>query len=338
MNHIPPAAIVFKYKLHASEGSKAEHGKGSFDGRVLRLGNLEIDCASLVAFQQIGNAFYIAYATDDGEFPSANMEVYNTDVKQLESAINSSLSKVRAKAERTSLATVGKLKNYRDAECPFCNSTIILTDLPETDQTYCEYCDSLFSVDRSVVGELERHFRICEGCGMYSRPRKFAVFYFYFLVFTFGFHHDSTERCSGCMQRSSWKMVLGNIFGLLGLPFALLQLYRAYSTRKFIGPFEGLDAANLLARRGKVESALEKYETIMDKMPDHAGIKFNIASGLMVKKDFEHAQTMFELALDDCSNYWPAVQGLMTSLSKQGKVREVEAVTKMWGVPEVFSS
>jgi len=170
---------------------------------------------------------------------------------------------------------------------------------------------------------------------MYSRPRKFAIFYFYFLVFTFGIHHDSTERCSGCMRKSAWKMVLGNLFGVLGLPFALMQLYRSYSTRSLTGQFQGLDTANLLAGRGKVEAALEKYDVIMDNAPENAGVKFNIALGLMIKRDYEHAQRMFEMSLDDCSNYWPAVNGLVDCLQKQGKDREIRAVAKIWGGTEI---
>ena len=334
MNHTPPDSTVFKYKLSVADGGSVEHGKGSYDGSYLRFADREIPIKSVAVFQAIGSAFVISYF-DDEELITVNLEVYNTDVDKLARAIYASWSRSLAEAERTHLSKSGKLANYRDTDCPFCQSTIALTDLPETDQVYCNFCDTLYSLDRSIIGQAEQNFRICEGCGMYSRPRKFAIVYFYFLVFTFGFHHDSVVRCSGCMRKSSWKMVLGNIFGLLGLPFALIQLYRSYSTRSLTGQFEGLDTANLMAGRGKIESALEKYDVIMDNAPENAGVKFNIALGLMIKKDYEHAQQMFELSLDDCSNYWPAVNGLLDSLRKQGKAREIRAVSKIWGSPEI---
>lgn len=334
MQHTPPESIEFKYKWHDETGSLTgfKHGQGSFDGLVLRVGKLEIPISNLVGFQSYENVFFLGFLDDKGREFSVNIEVYGTDFSELHEIVNAARSRAMAEAERTKLIKSKKLDTYRDSICPFCKSTIVLTGLPETDQVYCDFCDTLFTVGHDFATEIEKHFRICVRCGMYSRPRDFAVFYFYFLVVTFGFHHQSEKSCSGCMRKSAWKMVFGNLFGLLGFPFALLQLFRSYSTSKISGSFEGLDAANLMVRRGKVAEALEKYERIMEKVPDSAGLKFNIAHGLMLKMDFPHAQQMFELALDDCSDYWPAVRGLLASLERQDKLKEAEAVRRLWGV------
>ena len=325
--------IEFKYTWNDKGEviSEFKSGSGSFDGSILKIGNIDIPVTDILSMSVDDHEFYFGIADDDNGTLPIIVEFYGTDVIQLEHAINASRSSALAGSERDRLTQSGKLANYRDHVCPFCKSTIVLTNLPPTPQVYCNFCDTLFSVDQEPGDEIERDFRICENCGMYSRPRKFAVFYFYFLIVTFGFHHDSIVRCSGCMRSSAWKMVLGNLFGLLGFPFALVQLYRSYSTKSLTGRFEGLDTANVLARRGNVDKALQRYDEIMDRVPENAGVKYNIGFGLMLKKDFGHAQEIFELSLDDCSNYWPAVNGLLRALQQQGKSDQIEAVYRVWG-------
>ncbi len=331
MNHTTPDTIQFKFLWHNGLGKKNQIRTGSFDGHTIRLGEFTVVVANIIDFSTHEQNFFFEQFVKQGSPQSIHIEVFDTDVAKLQKAIDASHSAAVAHQERERLSIAGELNSYRDAICPFCDSTIVLSGLPETDQVFCEFCDTLFSVQREEFNNDERYFRICEGCGMYSRPRQFAVFYFYFLVFTFGFHHDTTIRCSGCMRSSAWKMVFGNLFGLLGFPFALMQLYRSYATSKLTGRFEGLDDANVLSRRRKIDQALDKYDEIMDKVPDNAGVKFNIGFGLFLKKDYEHAQQMFEMSLDDCANYWPSLNGLIRVLKLQNKTKELEAVEKLWG-------
>ena len=328
-------AIEFKYKWHDHTGAATGFatGSGSFNGSVLSIGNEKFAIADIKSLLVDQYVFMFGINVDDG-LRTMNVEIYGTDIAVLANAINAARSNILAHQERVRLTKSGGLVDYRDQICPCCQSTIVLTGLPATPQIYCQYCDTLVTVDHETEDAIERDFRICEKCGMYSRPRKFAVFYFYFLFVTFGFHYNHVVRCSGCMRSSAWKMVGGNLFGLLGLPFALLQLYRSYSTKSIAGRFEGLDTANVLARRGKLDSALDRYDEVMDRVPENAGIKYNIGLGLMVKNDFSHAQELFELSLDDCSNYWPAVNGLMKSLQMQGKSEELKAAYRIWGRPE----
>ncbi|MEM9413515.1 MAG: hypothetical protein AAGA30_20575, partial [Planctomycetota bacterium] len=269
---------------------------------------------------------------EDGQIFALNLEIFGPDAFELEDALNAARSYKAARQQQDVMSETGQANNYRDETCPFCKSTILLTGLPETPQVYCEYCDTLFTIDQHHESSSERYFRICQGCNMYSRPRQFAIFYFYFLFVTFGFHHDTTIRCSGCMRNSAWKMVVGNLFGLLGFPFALIQLYRSYSTKKLTGEFTGLDDANVLNRWNKIDKALDRYDEIMERVPINAGVKYNIAIGLLRKQDYANSEKMFELSLDDCANYWPAVSGLVTSLEGQGKTKQIEAVEKLWGL------
>ena len=218
--------------------------------------------------------------------------------------------------------------------CPFCRELVELQELKWTPQVYCEHCETLFSREQVDIGSIERHFRICKGCGMYSRPRQFTVFYFYFLIFTYGFHHDIVIRCATCIRRSAWSMVFGNLPGLLALPFALVQLKKAYSTKSIGGIFEGLDDANALAKRKKVELALDKYDELMDRVPVNAGVKFNIAKGLMQKNEYTHAKQMLELSLEDCSNYWPAIVAMVDCLERLGDEQELAATRNFWQIGE----
>lgn len=326
--------IAFKYRRRDSTGAAtvAKTGTGLLEATRLHLGEFVLPVKSIIGLQVDADVFLLSALDDDGQLQRLSIEVYGTDTKQLAQAINAIRTRLSAAREKERLISMGKVDSYRDAHCPYCKATILLLELPETPQVYCDNCYTLFSRVRNGFEDVEQHFRICESCQMYSRPRQFAVFYFYFLVFTFGFHHDVTVRCSACMRSSAWKMVFGNLFGLFGFPFALIQLHRAYSTKRLSGNLEGLDGANLLARRGQIDKALEKYDQIMDRVPDNAGVKFNIATGLMLKQDFEHAEKMFEWSLDDCANYWPSLHGLQACLQRQGKSRELAAVGQVWGL------
>lgn len=324
--------IPFKYRWVDSAGlpTGTSSGSGQLDATRLLFDDFVLSIKSLVGLQVDAEHFYLSVRDDAGQVHRLTIEIFGTDRRQLARAINASRTQLAAAREKERLISEGNLAAYRDAQCPHCQATILLLNLPETPQVYCEYCDTLFSRTRNQDDEIEKYFRICESCHMYSRPREFSVFYFYFLVFTFGFHHDSTVRCSACMRSSAWKMVFGNLFGLLGFPFALIQLYRSYKSDELVGKFAGLDSANLLARRGQIDQALDKYDQVMDRVPDNAGVKFNIASGLMLKQDFAHAEAMFELSLDDCANYWPSVNGLQACLQLQGKTGELDAARQFW--------
>ena len=116
------------------------------------------------------------------------------------------------------------------------------------------------------------------------------------------------------------------MFGLLGLPLAFTQLVRSYRSRIEKGPLRGLDDANRLANRGKIDRALDRYDRLMDNLPINAAIKFNIGSGLLKKEDPRHAESMFLLALEDCANYEPALYGLAECYRRLGKTKELAGI------------
>ena len=313
---------------------ETEHGKfqgaGSFDGARLRLGEQSFHVERIEHFQVDEKTLTITWLDENDEPLFAVVDFYGVQADELKRLIRAGQTEVLATREKSRLIDAGQIDAYDDIVCPFCKSTIMLVDTPHTPQVYCEQCETLFSRNREAIGEIERYFRICKGCTMYSRPRHFSVFYFYFVIVTFGFHHDSTFQCSACMRRSAWKMVLGNLFGLLALPFALVQLRRAYATKSLTGIFEGLDDANGLAARKKIELALDKYDEVMDRVPLNAGIKYNIGRGLMLQGDFQHARQMFEMSLEDCANYWPSIMGMVDCLEELGDERGLAEMRHFW--------
>jgi len=240
-------------------------------------------------------------------------------------------SDVWAKQHREDLQKRGLGHTYRDAVCPECSATVILSDMPESPQLYCQFCDTLVTTDPTAEPiAKESEFKICEECGMYSRPRKFTIFYFYFLLVIYGWWSDTTWRCPACMRGEAWKMLFGNLIFLLGVPVAITQLIRSYGGDKVLGKFKGLDTGNLKARKGNVNGALQHYETIMERVPYAAGIKYNLATALLGTGEQEKAAQVYELALDDCSNYAPAYHQLRALYEQLGRKAELAELDRIW--------
>jgi hypothetical protein len=203
-----------------------------------------------------------------------------------------------------------------------------LTGFRESPQISCQFCHCVATVEGARPEE--KQYRLCDECGRYSKPRQFTIFYFYFLLVIYGWTSRSTWRCPGCMRKEAWKMLFGNLIFVLGVPVAITQLIRSYGSDQVLGKFKGLDTGNLKARRGNVNGALQQYEAIMDRVPYAAGIKYNLATALLASGDPEKAAQVYELALDDCSNYAPAYQQLRALYAQLGRKAELVELERMW--------
>lgn len=348
------AAEPKKFKFRWVDANGNETGffsskKASFDGETLKLDDVEFPVDAILSMAVRDK--YIAmvlppHAGEDGESDGQpqhfTIAVYGTNAKTLKQMIDGARTDVFAEQERKDLQEKGLSSQYRDTKCPFCAATVSLSRLPETAQCYCQYCETLFTVGESAFGESEglsrkqeRKHRICEECNMYSQPRKFTIFYFIFLLYFISWSHRPTWRCPGCMRWDAWKMLFGNIFGFIGIPVAIVQLFRSYASKTTPGPLRGLDDANILANKGKIDKALDRYDRLMDNVPVNAGLKYNIGSGLLTKGDIPSAETMFELSLDDCANYFPSVRGLMYCYASQEKDAELKQLQKLHGWDDV---
>lgn len=340
MNEADPLTFKFRYMEGGSVAGGMLPLTGSFDGKTLTLAEETWPVKSIVATHLHERALTIAIEHED-DWRSLVIAVSGEQPETVKRAIDGGRSNFEVALEQTRLIELGQGASFRSEPCPHCEASISLSRFADTPQCYCPYCETLFAIrephrshdldSKTLAQDLETKYRLCDECQMYSYPKKFRVFYFVFLFYYMHFSSEKTVRCPACMRWEAWKMFFANIFGLLGLPVAISALIHCYRGRVEKGPLKGLDDANLLANRGKIDRALDRYDLLMDNLPISAGIKFNIASGLMKQGDVPHAETMFLLSLEDCANYEPSLEGLHECYESQGKTEKLKELEFQMG-------
>ena len=331
---MPPAAdpIDFKFRWLNDQGHETGflRKKGRFDGETISLDGTEIPVVVVIRTDLYDNRMILQAMAGD-EPVAIGFAVHKPSARELKTAIDAARSVTWAKLHREKLQEEGRAHAYRDEQCPNCNATVILTDMPRTPQLYCHFCNTLATVDPTVQYPAEeRNLKICDECGMFSKPRKFSVFYFYFLLVVYGWHYRTTWRCPACMRGDAWKMFFGNLPFILGVPVALAQLARCYGG-SVIGAFAGLDRANIKARKGDPLGALAGYRAILQRVSHSAGVKYNLGLALRQQGDIQRAAEMFRLALDDCTNYVPAYHHLAACYEQLGETEQLAELKRLWG-------
>jgi len=323
----------FKFHFLNDQGQQTSmfRKKGSFDGETLLLDSIPIPASGMLQTVVRENRMIIVYLTaDGGPGHLMIMPAAAKDCERLKRQLDIARSSTWARIHRESLQKAGRGGAYRDAECPHCTATVVLSDMPSTPQLYCHFCDTLSTVDGSAKDALESKLRICDECGMFSQPVKFTIFYFWFALVVYGWWNKTTWRCPACMRGEAWKMLFGNLIFLLGVPVAIVQLIRSYSGAVVGGAFKGLDGANLRARKGDVVGALGGYKAILERVPHSAGIKYNLGLALLQQDEHRRAADTFQLALGDCANYAPAYRVLKGLYAKLGDRDRLKALEAMW--------
>jgi hypothetical protein len=255
-------------------------------------------------------------------------------VKYIKEELGRLRSAIWADMHRQELEESGLGHTFRRQTCPACGATLDLTGMEDTPQISCSFCHTISTLRSSEgmpVTEVERGCRLCDECGMYSIPRQFTIFYFYFLIAVYGWRSQTTWRCPGCMRGEAWKMLFGNLIFVLGVPTALIQLFRSYGGTDIGGLYPGLDGANLRANKGNLTGAIAAYQKILVRRPVSAGLKFNIGRAFATQSQFAEATKMFEFALDDCSNYQPAAAALAACYEQLGEAEKLADLKKRWG-------
>lgn len=329
--------LTFKFHWMDEQGQPAGflRKKGAFDGTTLQLAEHEIPALALLDVTARDERMVVSVPLEDGQVHGLGLVLTSKKIaERLKTALDIARSGTWAEQHREELAKEGRGHAYRHEICPQCSATVILSDMPETPQIFCPYCQAL-----SFAGESERNvraadYRICDECGMFSKPRRFTIFYFYFLLVVYGWQTRTTWRCPACMRPDAWKMLAGNLPFVLGVPVAATQLVRAYGGGAGGGPFAGLDAGNRAARAGNFSLAIAKYREILERQGHAAGVKYNLGLALLNQKDMRRATEAFEISLADCANYVPAyyqLRGLYTELGEEAKLARL---TAMWGEAE----
>ncbi len=309
--------------------------KGSLADGILTLDGQQIPAVAIenVALRQDRMALVIRSGEDPEAYSSILLAVYSV-AAELKRLLDAARSQFVAEARRQVLQAEGREYEFRAVPCPACAAMLDVTDFEPTPQVYCDFCEVISTVGTETPVKNERDYKLCDTCGMYSSPRRFTSFYFYFLVVIYGWHSRTSYRCPGCMRGEAWKMLAGNLLFVLGIPAAVYQLARAYGSDRVAGAMAGLHSANLAAKKGNVSSAVAGYTKILDRIPVAAGLHYNLALSLAHSNQLEQAIAAAELSLGDCSNYRPSA-GLLLALYEQlGRADEMAALKRQWGVEE----
>ena len=126
-------------------------------------------------------------------------------------------------------------------------------------------------------------------------------------------------------------MLLGNLPFLLGVPVAIVQLFRCYGGKITGSVLADLDTANLKARKGDMLAALQGYQKVLERVPFAAGVKYNLALALLQQEDYERAAESLELVLVDCANYSPAYHALVGCYVQLGEEAKLKELRRVWG-------
>jgi hypothetical protein len=294
-----------------------ERSAGMHDGSWLVLGEFRIPDSQIVGFGTNESVIVLGFHDTSGQHKLVQFVVYGR-TEPVRDALNFGISRRDFATRLAQAAHEGRGRDVRETVCPYCHAKTLTMDRSQSPQVWCSYCDSLITtIPVDGLGNIEKDYRICPECKMYSRPRKFSEGYFYFLVVHAGVHHKEHFCCSGCMRPRVWKMLFGNLFGLLGMPLAITQWFRVYmdSAR---GMLRGLDSANRSLRRRRIDRAIARYSRIVEKHPFSAGVLYNLARGLLARNDLEHGRQTLELAVSNCANYAPAI-ALLAELNAKSR-------------------
>ncbi len=325
--------VNFKFYYLNADGQAASFlaKKGELNNTELILDGDPIPIAAIAEADVRNQILVLVVATEDAPITLA---IKTSSANSLKSHLGILRSTVWTEQHKKALSEQGQAHRFRQVDCPVCHATLDLTDMATTPQVHCQFCDTLSTVaDRArpdVKPESESGHRLCDECGMYSRPRKFTIFYFYFLFVFYGWSSQQTWRCPACMRGEAWKMLFGNMLFLIGLPVAIIQLFRAYGGADIGGKFKGLDAANIKARTGKIDDAIAAYRSIMQQNPVAAGVKYNLGLAFAQQERLDDASKMFEFSLKDCSNYAPAASMLAHCYDSLGKTDELAELKRIW--------
>jgi hypothetical protein len=325
----------FSFKFHWVDDNGQPAGflakKGLVDGDTITLDDAQIPIAAIAASDVRGQYLVLSVAKEGGTV--ADIVVHTGKAKQVKEVLGRLRSAIWADMHREELEAKGQGHTFRQQTCPACGATLDLTGMDDTPQISCNFChtvSTLRSPEGDPITEVERGCRLCDQCGMYSIPRQFTIVYFYFLLVVYGWRSQTTWRCPGCMRGEAWKMLFGNLIFVLGVPTALIQLFRSYGGTSIGGLYPGLDGANLRASKGNLTGAIEAYQKILERRPISAGVKFNIGRAFAMEDELAQAAKMFEFSLADCSNYQPAAAALAACYEELGETEKLADLKKRW--------
>lgn len=335
MQSTPKLPLKFAFYVLDADGNEKSLSFskwGLFDGATLTLHQESIPASSVTGVQRRFNRLTISTLLQFDIVKLHYLAVTSTrQAEQLKVALDGFLSRRLADQNRETLREFGRSYCYREAECSNCAATILLSDMPETPQVYCSYCDTLTTVrSSSVIPSNEHEFRICESCNLFGQLQAFRIRYFWCAIVVSGATFGGRYCCRVCMRGEGWRMLIYNLPFLLAVPNAIWQLARCYNGSMSGGEFRDLDDGNVKLSRGDLDGASVHYRDILERVPHSAGVKFNLGQGLLMRNDFANAASAFEAALQDCVNYIPAWTRLRMAYHHLGEEEKLKTLDSMW--------
>lgn len=229
-----------------------------------------------------------------------------TDIAQtIKRQIDRITSRRRAELHRQQLLQNDGEYAFRAVDCAECGSVIDASGLERTAYVYCNYCEHLLDQHGQPVA-LDAAYTTCPECSMFDRVKSYTEFYFYFLIFVYGFSYKQRRVCDRCAQDVFGKTFLLNLPFLLGLPWSIAIKLRSTTGRD--RALQALPKANKLARRGRYPEAVPLYAQMNARYPEHPGLLMNQGIGLLSISDASGANEYFSRTLKACSNYTPVIQ------------------------------
>lgn len=228
-------------------------------------------------------------------------EVVQTIKRQIDRVI----SRRSAKLHRQQLLREDSEYAFRAVDCGECGSVIDVSGLERTAYVYCNYCEHLLDQHGQKVAP-DAAYTTCPECSMFDRVKSYTEFYFYFLVFVYGFSYKQRRVCDRCAQGVFGKTFLLNLPFVLGVPWSIAIKVRSSTGRD--ASLQALPKANNLSRRGRYPEAVPLYAQMNARYPEHPGLLMNQGIGLLSSNDASGANEYFSRSLKACSNYTPMLR------------------------------
>jgi len=322
--------ISFKYHPVNEEGHEtgffASSGVLSDDALVLEDTVLPVPSI----FQVINryNRLTIVYATNTGQAVYTIAPKGGLD-RKLKETLDRLCSYRWAEERHRMLEAQGNGAAFRTMKCPACTAVVDLTGFADSPQFYCIYCEGIMPVDDKIEPRAA-HYRLCDRCRFYSSPIRYTATYLILNVMSWREHYS----CHVCMRRECWKMLAFNLLPpFIGEFVAIYHTVRAYGAGMMDSYLPELVGANAYGTKGRIAEARALYETMLERVPVQAGLRYNLALAYSKANEWEDCLDSAHAALRDCSNYTPAAALVNQALTTLGRTDEAEHFLKTWGVP-----
>ena len=196
-----PLDFNFKWVVRpGSDSPRRMRERGQVNELELLLANANILRNLIVDASLDENLLSITIEDPESGPLMAGIEIHDGKATQVFRELNIQLSQRLAQQEIEELREKNDDSPVTQVVCPKCRATINLIG-EYSPQCYCRHCQTLFTGENESDSELvavECDYGICERCQMYSRPRNFTVFFFYFVVYFGGVHHKNIRCCPAC--------------------------------------------------------------------------------------------------------------------------------------------